>query len=345
MVSNKEKIKELKNKIRKSAMISGAAITGLLSGQYVNAQEKASQDKEEFKTEYKAQIQEKQKMDKENKTAFFEDYVNSQKEFLNERNESWQEFTNGPKEFIAARQEAVREFTGDSQQEPSQNQPAAEKTTETESAYYFSAAVLAKALLESDFNENQCAEFAQKYVKSADEQGRITPSGLAHVFNEMGIEENKALEVCDNMLKYDREEKLGVVHHAEENGEFVDYTFHNGKLTLSNYRIGFSALHLVPQVKDVEGGYQCGTSFDENSKIAKGQEERKLRKLYVKNMIYNDLNRRAEQGEKLGETESVFMKKYLEDVKAHGLQINDKGRLENSNSQLNTILRNAQKTR
>lgn len=345
MVSNKEKIKELKNKIHKSAMISGAAITGLLSGQYANAQEKASQDKEEFKTEYKVQIQERQDTDKGNQTAFFEDYINVQKEFLNERNESWQEFTNGPKEFIAARQEAVREFTGDSQQEPSQNQPAAEKTTETESAYYFSAAVLAKALLESDFNEDQCAEFAQKYVKSADEQGRITPSGLAHVFNEMGIEENKALEVCDNMLKYDREEKLGVVHHAEENGEFVDYTFHNGKLTLSNYRIGFSALHLVPQVKDVEGGYQCGTSFDENSKVAKRKEETEIRKLYVKNMIYNDLNRRAEQGEKLGETESVFMKKYLEDVKAHGLQINDKGRLENSNSQLNTILRNAQKTR
>lgn len=334
MVSNKEKIKELKNKIHKSAMIGGAAITGLLSGQYVNAQEKAPQDKEEFKTEYKVQIQERQDTDKGNQTAFFEDYINVQKEFLNERNGLWQEFMN-----------TLKEPAGDSQQEPSQNQPAAEKTTETESAYYFSAAVLAKALLESDFNEDQCAEFAQKYVKSADEQGRITPSGLAHVFNEMGIEENKALEVCDNMLKYDREEKLGVVHHAEENGEFVDYTFHNGKLTLSNYRIGFSALHLVPQVKDVEGGYQCGTSFDENSKVAKRKEETEIRKLYVKNMIYNDLNRRAEQGEKLGETESVFMKKYLEDVKAHGLQINDKGRLENSNSQLNTILRNAQKTR
>lgn len=316
-MTNKDKIKELKNKIRKSAMIGGAAITGLLSGQYVNAQEKAS----------------------------FEDYVNSQKEFLNERNESWQEFTNGPKEFIAARQEAVREFTGDSQQEPSQNQPAAEKTTETESAYYFSAAVLAKALRESDFNEDQCAEFAQKYVESADEQGRITPSGLAHVFNKMGIEENKALEVCDNMLKYDREEKLGVVHHAEENGEFVDYTFHNGKLTLSNYRIGFSALHLVPQVKDVEGGYQCGTSFDENSKVAKRKEETEIRKLYVKNMIYNDLNKRTKQGEELGETEKAFKEKYLKDVEAHGLKINDKGRLENPNSQINTIIQNAQKTR
>lgn len=343
-MTNKDKIKELKNKIRKSAMIGGAAITGLLSGQYVNAQEKASQDKEEFKTEYKAQIQEKQKMDKENKTAFFEDYVNSQKEFLNERNESWQEFTNGPKEFIAARQEAVREFTGDSQQKPSQNQPAAEKTTETESAYYFSAAVLAKALLESDFNEDQCAEFAQKYVKSADEQGRITPSGLAHVFNEMGIEENKALEVCDNMLKYDREERLGVVHHAEENGEFVDYSFHNGKLMISKYSILSHALHLVPQVKNVGSGYQCGTSFHENSKVARRKEETEIRTLYVKNMIYNDLNKRTKQGEELGENEKAFKEKYLKDVEAHGLKINDKGRLENPNSQINTIIQNAQKT-
>lgn len=343
MVSNKEKIKELKNKIHKSAMISGAAITGLLSGQYANAQEKAPQDKEEFKTEYKVQIQERQDTDKGNQTAFFEDYINVQKEFLNERSGLWQEFMNGPKEFIAARQEAVREFTGDSQQEPSRNQNAAEKTS-TESAYYFSAAVLAKALQESGFDKEQCTDFAQKYVKSADEQGRITPSGLAHVFNEMGIEENKALEVCDNMLKYDREEKLGVVHHAEENGEFVDYTFHNGKLTLSNYRIGFSALHLVPQVKDVEGGYQCGTSFDENSKVAKRKEETEIRKLYVKNMIYNDLNKRTKQGEELGENEKAFKEKYLKDVEAHGLKINDKGRLENPNSQINTILRNAQKT-
>ena len=91
--------------------------------------------------------------------------------------------------------------------------------------------------------------------------------------------------------------------------------------------ISLDTNRLLPEVQKLpNGNYRCGTAVSANMGFARSIEALRIRQAAMQQLVYQDLNRRMNEGENLGQAERNFMAAHPA-MKKYGLAVDRNGKL------------------
>ncbi len=206
-------------------------------------------------------------------------------------------------------------------------------------AVYFSPKELAQALIGADLSKEQQKVFAKAYINSVNSDMKITPEALRIVLERARFSKDQALKFKDALFA-EREKPENTegqyknleFHRATADNANIRYAFtSNGKLLIDG-SISLDTGPLLPEVQKLpNGNYRCGTSVSADMGLARNIESLHIRQTAMQQLVYQDLNRRQNEGEKLGQAEYNFMATHPATMKKYGLAVDRNGKLQKQN--------------
>ena len=199
----------------------------------------------------------------------------------------------------------------------------------------FSSRELARALVGADLSEEQQKVFVKAYANSVNDDMEITPEALRIVMERARFSKDQTLKFKnalfaerENPEKTENQYKDLEYHRAAADNANVRYAFApNGRLLIDG-SISLDTNRLLPEVQKLpNGNYRCGTAVSANMGFARSIEALRIRQAAMQQLVYQDLNRRMNEGENLGQAERNFMAAHPAAMKKYGLAVDRNGKL------------------